>query len=82
MGTYGRGFRLANPADNGFYAPAFGGIDPGLYTGTAGFWGYNEFCEKLQNQMSEWTFVRVSFYEDQGNLKQGKGMCSRQPTVG
>ena len=59
VGTYGRGFRLQDPAQNGFYAPAVGGIDAGYYTSTAGYWGYNEFCEKMQNEMSQWTFVRV-----------------------
>ncbi len=32
MGAYGRGFRLQDPAQNGLYAPAVGGIDPGYYT--------------------------------------------------
>ena len=59
MGAYGRGFRLQDPSQNGLYAPAVGGIDPGYYTGTAGYWGYNEFCEKMLNERPQWTFVRV-----------------------
>jgi hypothetical protein len=26
---------------------------------TAGYWGYNEFCEKMLNERPQWTFVRV-----------------------
>lgn len=61
MGAYGRGFRLTNPADNGFYAPASGPCEPGKYTGTGGINGYNEFCEKLyvNGELSLWTKVRV-----------------------
>ncbi len=62
VGTYGRGFNLANPEDNGFYAPATSGIDAGLYTGQAGFWGYNEFCEKVWPEISTWTISVVSFF--------------------
>ena len=32
IGAYGRGFNLADPADNGFYAPATSGIDAAMYT--------------------------------------------------
>ena len=59
LGTYGRGFRLENPSENGLYAPATGGIDAGYYTSTAGFWGYNEYCEKMLTEQSQWTIVRV-----------------------
>ena len=61
VGTYGRGFRLKDPSDNGLYAPATGGIEQGPYTRQSGFWGYNEFCEKMQGELSQWTFVRVIF---------------------
>jgi chitinase len=60
VGAYGRGFRLKDPSDTGFYAPATAGIEQGPYTRQAGFWGYNEFCEKMQGEQSQWTFVRVS----------------------
>jgi chitinase len=42
MPLYGRGFTLSDPDDNGLYAPAPQPIDAGPYTGTPGFWGYNE----------------------------------------
>lgn len=61
IGAYGRGFNLANPADNGLYAPASSAIDAAMYTSSAGFWGYNEFCEKMLSQASQWTVVHVSF---------------------
>ena len=59
MGAYGRGFKLKDPSDNGLYAPAINGIDAGPYLRSIGFWGYNEFCEKMQSERPEWTFVRV-----------------------
>lgn len=62
IGAYGRGFNLANPSDNGLYAPATSAIDPAMYTSSKGFWGYNEFCEKQLTQQSQWTVVHVSTY--------------------
>jgi GH18 family chitinase len=59
MGAYGRGFNLAHPSDHGLYAPATSGIQAGMYTNAAGFWGYNEFCEKMVTEASQWTFVTV-----------------------
>ena len=61
MATYGRGFRLADSSDDGFYAPANGPIDAGMYTGSAGFWGYNEFCEKMQTESNQWAFHKVCY---------------------
>ena len=61
MGAYGRGFLLADPKDNGFYAPARGPIEAGPYTQQAGFWGYNEFCEKMKSEPGQWEIFRVSF---------------------
>ena len=61
MATYGRGFRLADSTDDGFYAPANGPIDAGMYTGSAGFWGYNEFCEKMQTESNQWAFHKVYY---------------------
>ena len=60
MAAYGRGFMLTDPSDDGLYASANGPIDGGIYTGQAGFWGYNEFCEKMQTEFSQWQFHRVS----------------------
>ncbi len=54
FGTYGRGFTLDDPAQNGFYAPAREGIPGGPYTNTAGFWGYNEVW-KLLASLYAWT---------------------------
>ena len=59
IGAYGRGFNLADPANNGLYAPATSGIDAAMYTNSAGFWGYNEFCEKMLTQLDQWTFIWV-----------------------
>ena len=59
LGAYGRGFTLADPSDNGFFAPASSGIDQGMYTGTSGFWGYNEYCEKMVSEHPQWTVIRV-----------------------
>lgn len=58
MAAYGRGFLLANASDYGFYAPAAGPIDAGMYTSQAGFWGYNEYCEKMKTELDEWTLIR------------------------
>ena len=60
MAGYGRGFVLEDPSNHGFYAPANGPIDGAMYTAAAGFWGYNEFCEKMQTEFNQWTFYRVS----------------------
>ena len=60
LAAYGRGFTLSDPSNYGLYAPANGPIDGGIYTGQAGFWGYNEFCEKMQTEYSQWTFHRVN----------------------
>ena len=59
MAAYGRGFRLADSSDYGLYAPANGPIDGGIYTGQAGFWGYNEFCEKMQTEYKQCSFEYV-----------------------
>ena len=61
MGAYGRGFNLVDPSSNGLYAPASAGINAAMYTSSAGFWGYNEFCEKRRGQESQWTVVYVRF---------------------
>lgn len=58
MAAYGRGFLLKNASDHGFYADASGPIDPGMYTSQAGFWGYNEYCEKMKSELDEWTMYR------------------------
>nr|AQZ26771.1 chitinase 3 [Tigriopus japonicus] len=60
LAAYGRGFTLQNPAENGFYAPAVAGCDPGYYTGTSGFWGFNEYCERMyvKGELDQWTEVR------------------------
>ena len=64
MGAYGRGFNLVNPSNNGLYAPAASGIDAAMYTSASGFWGYNEYCEKMLNEQSSWTVVRVCKSQD------------------
>ena len=64
MGAYGRGFNLVNPSNNGLYAPAASGIDAAMYTSASGFWGYNEYCEKMLDEQSSWTVVRVCKSQD------------------
>lgn len=59
MGAYGRGFVLADPEDNGLYASANGPIEAGRYTQQAGFWGYNEYCEKIKSEPGQWEIFRV-----------------------
>eukprot|EP00095_Tigriopus_kingsejongensis_P010971 maker-scaffold270_size230592-snap-gene-1.18 protein:Tk10971 transcript:maker-scaffold270_size230592-snap-gene-1.18-mRNA-1 annotation:"hypothetical protein DAPPUDRAFT_232075" len=60
MASFGRGFTLLDSSDNGLYAPAIAGCDAGYYTGTAGFWGFNEYCERmyLNGELDQWTLVR------------------------
>ena len=60
MGAYGRGFNLQDASNNGLYAPATSGIDAAMYTSASGFWGYNEFCEKMRTERPKWTIIRVS----------------------
>ena len=59
MGAYGRGFNLQDASNNGLYAPATSGIDAAMYTSASGFWGYNEFCEKMRTERPKWTIIRV-----------------------
>ncbi|CAL8130787.1 unnamed protein product [Orchesella dallaii] len=54
MALYGRGFTLAKSEDHGLYAPTNGGIPQGPYTKQAGIWGYNEICEKFQEEPGQW----------------------------
>ncbi len=42
ISTYGRGYRLTNPDDNGLYAPASGPQAAGPYTRMTGWLGFNE----------------------------------------
>ncbi|XP_013402309.1 chitotriosidase-1 [Lingula anatina] len=49
MPTYGRGFTLSNPANNGMGAPAKGAANAGRYTREGGFLSYYEICEMLNN---------------------------------
>ncbi len=55
IGTYGRGFRLTDPNNNGLYAPASGPQAAGPYTRQAGILGFNEWCEIKDG----YTVVRV-----------------------
>jgi chitinase len=63
IGTYGRGFSLDDPSQNDLYAPAQNPISAGPYTGTDGFWGYNEICEKMEAQQGQWTIVNDPVYQ-------------------
>ncbi len=57
MGTYGRGYRLADPNDNGYRAIGAGPCDAEMYTNAAGTKGYNEYCEFVKPE--NWEFHRV-----------------------
>ena len=61
VGAYGRGFKLTDANNNGFYAPASGPICKASFTATDGFWGYNELCEKLKSGGKEWEVHRVNY---------------------
>jgi len=61
MAAYGRGFELCDPEDNGLYACATGGIEPGPWTQAAGYWGYNEICHNGVLDSDEWVFVRDQY---------------------
>jgi len=62
LAAYGRGYILANPDNWWLYAGAVGPIPPERYTQAEGYWGYNEFCERLyvDGQLDQWTVVRDS----------------------
>jgi chitinase len=45
LGTYGRGFSLADPNNSSLYAGTYGGSEAGPYTREMGVIGYNEICE-------------------------------------
>ncbi|XP_049546398.1 probable chitinase 2 [Anopheles darlingi] len=62
---YGRTFTLANASQTQIGAPATGGGTAGPYTGTAGFLGYNEICEKKWPCL--WDNVRGATYAVSGN---------------
>jgi chitinase len=47
IGTYGRSFTLQNANNNGVGAPTTGGGNPGPYTQSSGFLGYNEVQQFL-----------------------------------
>ena len=59
IGLYGRGFKLCDPHNHNFYACASAAIEKANYTRTDGFWGYNEFCEKMMSEGDEWNIYRV-----------------------
>jgi len=57
LASFGHGFVLSNQANNGLYEEARGGNPAGPYTQAAGYWGYNEVCEKVLLS-TDWTTVR------------------------
>ena len=61
MAAYGRGFELCDPENNGLYACATGGIEPGPWTQAAGYWGYNEICHNGVLDSDQWTIVRDQY---------------------
>ena len=56
MGAYGRGYRLADPNNNGYMAPSVASCDAEPYTRTPGTKGYNEYCEFMYGR--GWQFTR------------------------
>jgi GH18 family chitinase len=60
LATYGAGFKLTNPAQNGLYALASGPSAAGPYLQTEGVLAYNEYCERMyvDGEIDMWTVVR------------------------
>ncbi|XP_044746621.1 chitotriosidase-1-like [Coccinella septempunctata] len=54
IGTYGRGFTLADPKNISLYAPMSGPCTAGPYTREAGTIGYNEICELYSDYTYYW----------------------------
>lgn len=50
MASYGRGFQLVDPSNNGVYCPANDGFPWGPYTATKGFYSYFEILEAKVNE--------------------------------
>ena len=65
LATYGRGFELTDPNNNGIYAAASNGIQAAPYTNALGYWGYNEICNTvlLDSEIGDWTIVRDEYIE-------------------
>jgi len=49
IGTYGRGWKLADPMQNGYNAPAAGASTPGVSTQEAGYKAYYEILDLIQS---------------------------------
>ena len=47
LGTYGRGFSLADAANTSLYAGTYGGSEAGPYTREMGVIGYNEVSNRV-----------------------------------
>nr|ADM87517.1 chitinase [Holotrichia oblita] len=73
VGTYGRGFTVANACSNKLGASHSGGCTAGPYTREAGILGYNEICEKLL--AGGWTVTW-------DNLQQVPYMCNGNQWIG
>ena len=69
MGTYGRAFKLVNPANNGLGAAASGDPPAGRYTKESGFLSYYEICTKGLTVVSR--NVALSPYGYAGDLWVG-----------
>jgi chitinase len=54
LGTYGRGFALADPNNSSLYAATYGGSEAGPYTRAMGVIGYNEVCELYSSWEYTW----------------------------
>jgi len=50
MPTYGRSFKLSNPAKHGVHAPSSGGGTEGKYTKESGFLAYYEVNQSNARQ--------------------------------
>ncbi|XP_041362147.1 chitotriosidase-1-like [Gigantopelta aegis] len=61
IATYGMSFTLANPHQNGVFAPVRGGGRMGKYTSETGILSYYEICENIQQH--GW---KTSWIDDQG----------------
>ncbi|XP_078500840.1 acidic mammalian chitinase-like [Lissotriton helveticus] len=65
--TYGRTFRLPNPADCRIGAPAGGAGSAGTYTREAGFWAHYEICTFLPSATKRCSEEQKISYACKGN---------------
>ena len=75
IAAYGRGMVLADPEQNGLYAPTTAPIGPALNTSAhkRGYWPYNEYCERMTLEPNQWTLFRVGKFHP--SLRDASRAC-------